>query len=104
MPGCYRRSTTVDHIVPLSRGGSRLHRGNLQGMCGHHNFAKGNRMTRPPKPATTAPTGERYCGCGAQIEADRKRCDACDFFDRPVRVGTACVCGDPECPGRWHIA
>jgi hypothetical protein len=42
--GCVRMSTTVDHIIPLSRGGSRLDRTNLQGMCGPHNFAKGAKM------------------------------------------------------------
>ena len=32
-PTCKGRATTVDHVVPLSRGGARLDPGNLQAAC-----------------------------------------------------------------------
>jgi 5-methylcytosine-specific restriction endonuclease McrA len=69
VPGCGWPSTSVDHIVPLSRGGAPLDRDNLQGMCQRHNAATGASMNGgPPTPP-------------------RRRCS----------------CGDPSCPGRWHL-
>lgn len=44
MPGCIQPSTTVDHRIPLSKGGERLARTNLQGMCASHNYRKGARL------------------------------------------------------------
>lgn len=37
--GCSEPSTTVDHVVPVSRGGTHA-RGNLRGCCPHHNFSR----------------------------------------------------------------
>jgi 5-methylcytosine-specific restriction endonuclease McrA len=71
VPGCGWPSVQVDHIIPLSRGGAALDRGNLQGMCQRHNGSKGASVNGvPPTPA-----------------AARRRCS----------------CGDPSCPGRWHL-
>lgn len=40
-PGCTGRADTVDHIVPVSRGGSdRME--NLRAACGHCNYSRGN--------------------------------------------------------------
>ena len=36
-------STTVDHMMPLSRGGERLRRENLCGCCATCNYSKGDR-------------------------------------------------------------
>lgn len=41
-PGCTRMATTVDHILPLSKGGT-ADLGNLRAACGHCNFGRGNR-------------------------------------------------------------
>lgn len=61
MPRCGRRSTQVDHIVPLSlRPDLALVRSNLLGMCGPHNAAKGARVPRPPRP----PVRRWICSCG----------------------------------------
>lgn len=57
--GCGRPSTTVDHIVPLIRGGSRIDRANLQGMCGPHNFAKGAKAAA--QRLAGSPSSERRC-------------------------------------------
>ena len=43
LTGCTFIATTVDHIVPLSAGGSRLDRDNLQSACHHCNMVKGTR-------------------------------------------------------------
>lgn len=41
-------ATTVDHIVPLSRGGAVYARDNLQAACGPCNYGAGSKR-RPPK-------------------------------------------------------
>jgi 5-methylcytosine-specific restriction endonuclease McrA len=53
LPGCTRISTTVDHIIPLTLGGHRTDRGNLQAACAHCNYSKGARLAaaRPRPPA-----------------------------------------------------
>ena len=38
-PGCGRRSTTVDHVVPRHRGGTN-ERANLRGSCTTHNYGR----------------------------------------------------------------
>ncbi|WP_182481397.1 HNH endonuclease [Nocardioides immobilis] len=57
--GCGRRSTQVDHIIPLKvRPDLGLVRANLRGICGTCNARKGARMTAPPPippPPTTQP-------------------------------------------------
>lgn len=88
--GCGRPSTTVDHRVPLSKGGSRLDRGNLQGMCGPHNFAKGAKM--PLANAATCECSASFhgpSGCLTDRPAQQTLCTACRFF--------AC----PESSRRW---
>src|SRR5215212_2711214 len=67
--GCGPLSTSVDHVVPLARGGYPYDRRNLQAMCASHNASKGARMWAWGEPAATS----------------------------------RCSCGDPECPGGWHI-
>lgn len=73
--GCNRPSTTVDHIIPLSLGGPRVLRSNLQGMCASHNFAKGNRLGAGRDRVAPAPSSSRH----------------------------VCGCGDPGCPRVWHL-
>lgn len=41
--GCGNRDITLDHVIPLARGGSHGI-GNLQSMCQSHNSAKGARL------------------------------------------------------------
>lgn len=41
--GCGQRATTVDHIVPLARGGAN-DRSNWIPSCGRCNFSKGARV------------------------------------------------------------
>lgn len=41
-PGCRRDDIELDHIIPLSRGGSHGI-GNIQALCGHHNRTKHNK-------------------------------------------------------------
>lgn len=41
--GCETAATTVDHIVPRSRGGEMWEETNLVAMCAHHNSSKGNK-------------------------------------------------------------
>lgn len=64
--GCNLPSTTVDHVIPLSRGGARTDRANLRGMCGPHNYSKGNKLsiemrTRASKPAEPKRAECEYC-------------------------------------------
>ena len=75
--GCYELSTTVDHIIPLQHAPHLgLERSNLQGMCGRHNASKGAKVAlRDYIPPTESPAGVSRCHS----------------------------CGDPECPGRWHL-
>jgi 5-methylcytosine-specific restriction endonuclease McrA len=42
LPGCTGVSTTLDHIVPLSRGGTNQP-SNVRGACAHCNYSRGNR-------------------------------------------------------------
>jgi 5-methylcytosine-specific restriction endonuclease McrA len=42
--GCTARATTVDHVVPLARGGTHDLR-NLRAACWSHNSAGGARLT-----------------------------------------------------------
>lgn len=39
-PGCRRVMDQVDHIVPLSEGGDRYSRGNMQSLCQQHHAEK----------------------------------------------------------------
>lgn len=48
-PGCKRKELTVDHVVPLSIGGSHTW-GNAQILCGFHNSQKGNRNSEDYRP------------------------------------------------------
>lgn len=43
VPGCKRSDIQIDHVVPISRGGSHGI-GNLQPLCGSHNAAKHARL------------------------------------------------------------
>jgi 5-methylcytosine-specific restriction endonuclease McrA len=43
LDGCLGRATTVDHLTPLSRGGTRLDPGNLVAACTHCNPKKGTK-------------------------------------------------------------
>ena len=43
--GCARRGTTIDHVVPRSRGGRHIW-GNVALMCWQHNRAKSDRLLR----------------------------------------------------------
>lgn len=48
---CGRRATTVDHIVPRSRGGALYDPGNARAACADCNFRAGGRLTgRAPIP------------------------------------------------------
>lgn len=42
VPGCTRTDMQIDHVLPISRGGSHGV-GNLQPLCGHHNASKNDR-------------------------------------------------------------
>jgi 5-methylcytosine-specific restriction protein A len=42
--GCSERSTSVDHIVPLSEGGAPYDRSNLRGMCYPHHRRRSSRQ------------------------------------------------------------
>lgn len=43
---CWRaRADTVDHIVPLAKGGALLDRTNLRSACGPCNYRAGQRIT-----------------------------------------------------------
>jgi 5-methylcytosine-specific restriction endonuclease McrA len=53
--GCGRLSTSVDHIVALSRGGDPYDRRNLQAMCATHNSSKGDRPDIAPPQWCTHP-------------------------------------------------
>ncbi|MFM9681115.1 HNH endonuclease [Streptomyces brasiliscabiei] len=44
-------SFTLDHLVPLSRGGDLLDRANARPAHRRCNSSRGNRTTRPPKAA-----------------------------------------------------
>lgn len=46
------RSTTVDHIHPLSLGGQPFELANCRGSCGPCNYARGNGARRVTTPAT----------------------------------------------------
>jgi hypothetical protein len=72
--GCGQPSTTVDHVIPLARGGPRLARHNLVGMCGPHNFSKGDRLLN------IGPPPDEVCWCGTSKPPDARRCVACEFF------------------------
>lgn len=73
--GCGRRSTQVDHITPLKlRPDLALERWNLRGICATHNASKGAKL---PGLVLSEP----------------------DYPDPDRR----CSCGDPTCPGRWHL-
>jgi 5-methylcytosine-specific restriction endonuclease McrA len=39
VPGCDRTDVTMDHVIPISKGG-RNTIDNIQPLCGHHNFTK----------------------------------------------------------------
>lgn len=43
--GCGRAATTVDHLIPVARGGR--HRGNLVPACGRCNFSRQDRTSSP---------------------------------------------------------
>lgn len=63
-PRCTGRSTTVDHIIPLSRAPHlALELTNLRGACGPCNYAGGARITnakaRSRLPLQTGPTRVR---------------------------------------------
>lgn len=45
-PGCTGQATTVDHILPMSRGGAPLDPANLQAACRHCNTSKGAEITQ----------------------------------------------------------
>jgi 5-methylcytosine-specific restriction endonuclease McrA len=70
--GCGRRSTQVDHVLPLKlRPDLALERGNLRGICASHNASKGARLlhgqvstVRHARVWVFPPTPERpYNGC-----------------------------------------
>lgn len=82
VPGCGQLSTTVDHRIPLSRGGARLDRRNLTGMCARHNFSKGDRMP-----------GDR------ELSAD----DVPEAWSAVAVKYGVCSCGDPACIRRRHL-
>lgn len=42
--GCEERATTVDHVVPLSRGGAMYDQRNLRAACARHNSEAGGRL------------------------------------------------------------
>jgi 5-methylcytosine-specific restriction endonuclease McrA len=50
LPGCTGRSTTADHLVAVSRGGSN-DLGNLVGSCRHCNEARGRDLGNQTKTA-----------------------------------------------------
>lgn len=86
--GCGRPSTTVDHVIPLVRGGPRLDRANLRGMCAHHNFSKGAKL-----PLVSPLVAQQPKPRQRQRKLDVYRCDDCDWTptDGPI-----------NCPsGRW---
>ncbi|GGG14155.1 hypothetical protein GCM10007304_30310 [Rhodococcoides trifolii] len=42
--GCEVVATTVDHIIPRSKGGAMWDTDNLIAMCAHHNYSKGPKL------------------------------------------------------------
>lgn len=54
--GCEERATTVDHVVPLSQGGSLLDPSNLRAACAAHNASAGARLPRTPAPDLGSPS------------------------------------------------
>lgn len=38
--GCHNATHTVDHIIPIKKGGKPLAWDNLQSLCKRHNFSK----------------------------------------------------------------
>jgi len=48
-------TATVDHIVPISRGGSRLDRANLRAACWSCNSSKGARLLVVEAPVVEGP-------------------------------------------------
>ncbi len=50
MQGIATPATIVDHIIPISEGGAKLARSNMQGLCSHHHHSKsgvdGNRRRK----------------------------------------------------------
>lgn len=42
-PGCETTDLTVDHVIPLAKGGSN-DISNIQPLCPHHNFSKGDKI------------------------------------------------------------
>lgn len=47
-PGCTGKATTVDHIVPLSKGGPVADVNNWRPACAHCNYSRQDSTTDPP--------------------------------------------------------
>lgn len=54
LPGCTAIATTVDHIIPVSKGGAELDRANLVGACRQCNRTKSDtlpdKLRQEPEP------------------------------------------------------
>jgi len=48
LPGCTGRADTVDHIVPLSRGGALFNPANWRAACRHCNCSRKDGAVDPP--------------------------------------------------------
>jgi 5-methylcytosine-specific restriction endonuclease McrA len=99
---CPSLATTVDHVVPLVRGGTN-HEGNLTPCCRPCNSSKSGLlvsewrtgirlppMTNPPAWATiiAAPKAKPLC---PSVQLELRPCVACGSLGLNMR------CGDPEC-------
>lgn len=84
--GCQNPSTTVDHIIPLSKGGHRTARHNLQGMCGPHNFSKQDKLPvfQPDgeaRPCKCKGAFHQGVACDTATTRGRRLCSVCEYFD-----------------------
>jgi 5-methylcytosine-specific restriction endonuclease McrA len=87
LPGCTVRSTTADHIIPISvRPDLRMVRSNLRGACSHCNYVRQetpvselDRLRAAPKQSEITPDPQRRAR--RHIAAQRKPAKALlDFF------------------------
>jgi hypothetical protein len=103
--GCGRPGDTVDHLIPLVRGGTN-HEGNLVPCCRQCNSSKQDKMPiefRLNRPASSGYMPFRYRVVEARKSArakDLRQCIVCGYefqTSGPKRK----TCGDPVCSREW---
>ena len=60
-PGCDRTATEVDHIKPVSQGGTMLDENNLRSLCDEHHIKRHGKRPRPEiDPSTGLPLSNHW--------------------------------------------